>query len=58
MKISWMEQQNPLLPTLSNPGLASGLYWKKHLSAEEREKLKNRICEEMHDKNVCYWRHD
>jgi hypothetical protein len=57
MDLCCMANQNPLLPTLSNMGLAPGLHWEKHLTAEEQEKHKNRMCEEMHDKNVCYWHH-
>jgi hypothetical protein len=57
MDLCCMASQNPLLPTLSNLGLAPGLHWEKHLSVEEQEKHKNRMCEEMHDKNVCYWHH-
>jgi hypothetical protein len=55
MDLCCRANQNPLLPTLSNLGLAPGPHWEKHLTVEEREKHKNRMCEEMHDNNVCYW---
>jgi hypothetical protein len=57
MDLCCMGNQKPLLPTLSNMGLAPGLCWEQHMTAEEQEQQRDRLREEMHDNNVCYWHH-